>query len=450
MTLRSSIRRAGIVLSALALAVVLGRAAVAAGGGVTIIRDQEIEQALKTLALPIFRQAGLSPDAVRFILVQKDELNAFVAGGQNIFVYTGLILKTESAAELAGVLAHETGHIALGHLFRTHEAAENLSFQAILAQVLGVAAAIGTGSGAAGMAVASAGQTAALRGILTHSRTQESAADQAGVRFLTGGGLPVGGMQSFMEKLKSQELLPESRQSEYVRTHPLTQDRVDFLKEAASRAPDPAPPADWGKLHARMKAKLTGYLYPDQALTDRSETPDARYARAFARYRKGEAEKALSLLDALIREEPSNPYLHETKGQILFETGKAAPAAAAYAEAVRLAPSAGLIREAYGRALLESGRPQEAIAALQKALVAEPRFSPIHYFLAIAYGKTGQEGLSRLHLAEKYAMEGRKDFAAREARLALEALPKTGASAQRARDILEVAGGADAKKTKKK
>src|SRR5690606_22011049 len=213
----------------IALLLVAALSAPALADGMKIIRDEEIEQALKTFARPVQVEAGLSPQAVSFILIEDDELNAFVAGGQNIFVHTGLLLKSKNAAEVTGVLAHETGHIAGGHLFRAQEAVDDLSIQPMLANIIGVAVAIGTKSADAGLAVSSAGQSMALRTILRHTRIQETAADQAGVRFLQDARLPVSGLLGFMETMESQELLPESEQSAYVRTHPLTRDRVDFL-----------------------------------------------------------------------------------------------------------------------------------------------------------------------------------------------------------------------------
>lgn len=411
--------------------------------GMQVIRDAEIETDLKIMCTPVFQQAGVSPDVVKFVIVQSPDLNAFVAGGQNIFLYTALLLKTQNPEELVGVVAHETGHIALGHLFRAQAQVDNLSFQAILADVLGIAAGIATRNGAAGMAIAGAGQGMAINNMLSHSRTQEASADQAGTRFLSGADLPATGFLSFMGKLKDQELLPETAQSEYVRTHPLTQDRINFLQNvvdarAKEGRPGSVPPA-WRGLHSRMKAKLLGYLEPDRALQDRGDTPDAKYARAIAWYRKGRTDRALPELESVLEAEPDNPYLYELKAQILFEAGRGGESLAPYARAVGLAPKAGLIRVAYGHALLEAGQLPEAVKQLELSLAAEPHSSETHYFLALAYGKEGKEGLSRLHLAERYAMENRMDLAKREAHLAVKALPPHSPALLQAQDLLALA-----------
>ena len=437
---------AGLCLALLLLAA----APVVADGG--IIRDAEIEQSLKTFAQPVLEQAGLSPGTVRFVMIEDNDLNAFVAGGQNIFLNTGLLLATENAAELTGVIAHEAGHISGGHLFRTREEIENLSLQAMLANILGVAAAIGAQSADVGLAVGAAGSSYLQRSLLRHSRVQETSADQAGVRFLEGAQLPVTGFLSFMKKLANQELLPENQQSPYVRTHPLAADRIDFLQHTADEGAIRAflPPPGWDALHRRMKAKLSGYLFPDRALQSKEISSDADYARAIAFYRKGKTKESLALMDSLIKGEPRNPYFYEQKGQILFESGRISESLMVYAAAARYAPQSGLIRMAYGHALLESGgdNMDEAVRQLTLALETEPRQPQIHHFLAIAYGKKGEEGLSRLHLAEEALLQNKNDFAKREAGLAIAALPKGSPSVQRARDILDLATRNGKKKEK--
>ena len=418
-------------------------AAPAVAGGV--IRDEEIEQDLKTFMRPVFREAGVSPSSVRFIILENPEMNAFVAGGQNIFLHTGLILETRNVAELIGVCAHETGHIAHGDLIRSRTVAENISVEALVAEVLGIVAAVGARSGDAAAAVTSATGSIAQRAFLTHSREQETAADQAGVSFLQAAGLPITGFLSFMQKLSSQELLPDSAQSEYVRTHPLTQDRVNYLANVVEQERNHhAAPEAWEEMHARIKAKLLGYLFPDQALLDKGTSVASQYGRAIAWYRKGELQKALAQLDPLIAAQPKDPYFYELKGQILFENGKIDAALPAYAKAVEFAPQSGLIRAAYGHALLESttdaqAHEAEAIKQLEASLDTEALQPETHHQLAIAYGKQGKEGISRLHLAEEGLLENKPEFAITEAKLAQQALPKGTPAALRASDILDLA-----------
>ncbi|MFH1157500.1 MAG: M48 family metalloprotease [Pseudomonadota bacterium] len=427
-------------LAGIALLTLFG-VAPACAGGMNLLRDEEIEQALKTMSLPVFNQTGLDADTIKFVLVDDPEMNAFVAGGRNIFLHTGLILETQTPAELAGVIAHEAGHIADGHLFRAQAEISSLSLQAMLANLLGVAVAIGTPSPDAGVAIGSLGANIANRDFLRHTRTQEGSADQAGTRYLQKAGLPVSGFLSFMKKLSSQELLPESRQSQYVRTHPMTQDRIDFLQHVVDENPQAGTPPAWDELHRRMRAKLEGYLFPDRALREKDDSAATQYGRAIAWFRKGKLDKALAVLDPLLKAEPKNPYFHELRGQMLFENGRIEEAVPAYAQAAKLAPFSGLIRIAYAHSLLESKanekeRVAEAIRQLTRALGKEKQMSGPHYLLAVAYGKQGQTGLSNLHLAEEELMQNNPVRAKRAARLALSGLKKSTPAYQRTLDIL--------------
>ncbi|MBI1214512.1 MAG: M48 family metalloprotease [Alphaproteobacteria bacterium] len=457
-----STRRAGRIFAFCALFALLACTALfaapsparAAAPPFAILRDAETEHDLKIFTRGIFEQAGISPSAVRFVLVNDSDLNAFVAGGQNIFLNTGLILATQNPAELIGVIAHESGHIACGHLLRSKYAMQDLSLQAMLGTLIGIAAAIGAHNGNVGMASADAARAITLRQMLRHSRIQETAADTAGVRFLEGAHLPVTGFLSFMKKLENQELLPESEQSEYVQTHPLTRDRITFLENAvaADKDKDAQVPPEWVEMHARLKSKLLGYLYPERALQDRGDSVASRYGRVIATYRLNKPDAAIKLLDPLIEKAPGDPYFEELKGQILFESGKVEASLPDYARAVKNAPDAALIRTAYGHALVEAAstpeegtqkqtaeRLQEAVRQFELALRSEPDSAETRHFLAIAYGKQGKEGLSRLQLAEEALITGNDEFARREAGLAAAALPKHSPGWLRSQDILELA-----------
>ncbi|MFA7457429.1 MAG: M48 family metalloprotease, partial [Micavibrio sp.] len=203
----------------------------------TIIRDTEIEEYMAEWFAPVYKAAGMSPDQVKIILVQDPQINAFVAGGANIFFYTGLLQKTENPGEVIGVMAHELGHITGGHLIRGREAMEQASYESILGMILGVGAAIASGDGEAAPTIGAAGSSMAQRGFLKHSRTFESSADQAALRYLETAQYDPRGLESFLKKLEGQELLASSQQSEYVRSHPLTRSRVDTIRAAAEKSP---------------------------------------------------------------------------------------------------------------------------------------------------------------------------------------------------------------------
>jgi predicted Zn-dependent protease len=387
-----------------------------AGRDLSFIRDAEIEHYLHTISDPIFEAAGLNPKSVTFALVQADDLNAFVAGGMNIYIFTGLIQQADDPMQLLGVIAHETGHIADGHLVRGRKSMEQASAQAILATIIGVAAGIASGDPRAGQAIIGGGQSVAMRGFLAHSREQEAAADNAAMRYLDTARLSAKGLYEFMSKLKDQELLPADRQVEYVRTHPLTQDRIDALRHhIETAAPAGPPPAAWVEMHKRARAKLMGFINPLQALQKYSADDTsfaARYARAIAMFKRNQLSAALPAVDALLAEEPNNPYLYELKAQMLFENSRVAEAVPIYAKAVALAPESALIRTAYAHALLESGTANNAkvlpiaVDQLRESLRIEPRSPFTWRLLGTAWGRQGNEGLSAYALAEEAAANG--------------------------------------------
>lgn len=409
----------------------------------SVIRDAEIENTLKTLAEPIWIAAGLNPASVRVILINDNELNAFVAGGMNIFLHTGLINTTDNVNQLVGVIAHESGHISGGHLVRGRAAMKEASAEAILGMVLGTAAAVLSGQPGAGAAIITGGQSFAQRSVLSFNRAQESSADAAGMHFLDTARLSSKGLMQFLEKLSGQELLPVDRQAEYIRTHPLTRDRIDTVRnhvEISSLSDNAGSSADADR-YERMKAKLTGYLKPDAALlryADNDPRLTARYARAIAYYRKSNAEKSLKLIDKLLAEEPSNAYFHELKGQVLFENSRVKEAVPEYAVAVKLKPDAGLIEAAYGHALLEAQDAKlldEAIQRLNHSLKSDPRESATWRLLATAWGRKENEGMVAYCLAEEALTNNDSASGRKWAERALKLLPKNSPYALRAQDI---------------
>ena len=414
----------------------------------SFIRDAEIENTIRTYAAPLFQAAGLEPSDVRIYLVNDRSLNAFVAGGQRLFINTGLIMRSKHAGQVIGVIAHETGHIAGGHLSRLHAAIANSTAQSILALVIGAAAAIGTGRGDVGAAIVAGGQSMGLRSFLHYNRTQESAADQAALRFLDATGQSSRGLLEFMELLGAQDLLSADRQDPYLRTHPLSRERVDAVQAHLSRSPnrDKAQPARIQELHRRMLAKLYAFLEPVRRTLRRypeSDTGlDARYARAIAYYRKPDLGKALPLIDGLIAERPEDPYFHELKGQMLFENGRAAEALKPYEMAVRLMPRSPLLRRGLAQVQLELGDPallEPAIRNLRVAVQHDTRAPFTWRQLAIAYGRRGDMGMSAVALAEEALLKGDARQARYHAGKAGKLLPRGSIGWLQAQDILQAA-----------
>jgi predicted Zn-dependent protease len=414
-----------------------------ARGDLNVIRDAETENWLRDLAAPVWKEAGIPRDSINIVLVQNNAINAFVAGGMNIFIYTGLLKAAKTPDEILGVLAHETGHIAGGHLLRGQEEMKNASTTAILATIAGIAAAAASQNGAAGGAAVSLGQQVAQRSFLQYSRTQESAADQAALRYLSGAGLSAQGMADFLARLADQELLPTDQQSEFVRTHPLTRERVEAVLAAVAREKDKAPLGpDVRKRFERLMAKLTGYFDPRGTLQKypANETSFAgRYARTLALHQTGDTRAALALLDSLMKDSPNDPYLYEFKGQILYETGQPVTAIAPYRKAVELSGGNALIRLGLAQALLASGNDADLAPAtdqLEAALTKERKSPQLWRLLATAYGRENNLGMAAYALAEEAAARGDDKTAVQQAKRAQSILPQGSPGWLRAGDVL--------------
>lgn len=406
----------------------------------TLLRDAETENDIKTMAAPIFRAAGLEPSDVGVYLIQDNSLNSFVAGGQAIFINSGLVLRAETPNQLLGVIAHETGHIAGGHVLRAKEAMRNASIESIIAMVAAAGVGVLGRSGAPLLGAQGVGE----RSFLQFSIAQEATADHAALNFLDRSCQSSRGLLKFFEILQTNELLTGERQESWVRTHPLTQQRVQYIRDHVERARCSSAvdsPASV-ELLRRIKAKLHAFLddpsktlstYP---LSDRS--PVARYARAIAYYRMPKLDLALPEIDGLIRDFPNDPYYRELKGQMLFENGRVRDAVRPYEDAVKLAPSAALLRISLSQVYIESGDPslnKRAIAYLNDASRSEGREAQVWRFLAIAYGRDNQIGMAALSLAEEALANGKKKDAMQQANRAKQMLTKNSASYMRADDI---------------
>lgn len=408
-------------LIVLAVMVSLGlQPAVSLAAGVPIIRDTEIENTVRAWSTPIFRAAGLDPSAVDIYIVNDKGINAFVAGGQKLFLNTGLLMRSENANQVIGVIAHEVGHIQGGHLARVHDALHNATVETILAMVLGVAAGVASGRPDVGQAIIAGGQDAALRSFLRYSQTQEGAADSAAMRLLDATAQSSRGLLDFLRTMEDQELLAVGRQDPYLRSHPLTRDRISAMEAhvARSRHADATAPQAHDAMYARMIAKLTAFLEPTSTTLRQYPESDqgavARYARAIAWYRSGNLTKAVQAIDSLIAEQPEDPFYHELKGQMLFESGRPAEALGPYRTAVQLLPAVPLLRFELARVQLALNDPaliEEAITDLRTGLMREPDNASAWRQLAIAYGRNGQMGESALAQAEEALLQGRADEA---------------------------------------
>jgi predicted Zn-dependent protease len=412
----------------------------------SIIRDTEVERALRTYLDPLLGVAGLQSDAVHLYIVNDQSINAFVAEGQNMFLNTGLLMQLDVPNQVIGVMAHETGHMAGGHLVRNMQGARAASIPLLLSMAAGIAA-MAAGAPDAGSAILMGGQQIAQRTYLAFSRTQEASADQAGVRYLTATHQSGQGMLQVFKRFESQEILMSQHIDPFAQSHPAPADRISSLQMLVDASPyrdvKDSPASQYA--FDMMRAKLRGYIERPEVTLRRYPVADtskpARYARAMAYFHQPNMAGALTEIESLLKDEPGNPYFLEMYGQINVEMGKVEEGIAPYAKAVQVLPDAPLIRVALGAAMLGTENPKyngPATQELQTAIAQERDNAFAWYELALAYARAGKTGQAELATAERcfalYVFPCAVQFAGRSQRQ----LAQGSTDWQRASDIIAI------------
>lgn len=410
----------------------------------SILRDAETETYLQELAEPLAVAAGLAPGAIEIVLVQDSSINAFVAGGQRIYIHTGLIETADSANEIQGVLAHELGHIIGGHVIRFEDGVKPAMGISILSLIAGLGMAL-AGAPDAGMATMMMGQQVAMGNFLAYSRGQESVADASGARYLSTAGITGKGSVNFFKKLQTYEFrLGRTTENSYATTHPMSGERAAILEDVyrADPAWDAPLNAEWEAGFARVKAKLRGYIQdPNKTLLQypAQDTREAAYyARAYAYHQWKMVDKAEAEARALIALDPDNPYYHELLGQILLESGKPVAALDPLRTATRLSGGHPLIATMFGHALIATEDPAllpEAEGVLRAAVVQDGENPNAWLQLGIIYHGRGDMARASLAGAEHHLLRGNAPLALRDADIAMAGLPQYSADWIRAQDI---------------
>ena len=416
-----------------------------------VVRDAEIEALMRDYARPILDAAGLASSRVEVVLINDNSFNAFVTG-RRIFFHTGALAAAETPNEVIGVLAHESGHLAGGHQERLHERFASFQTMAIVGALLGMGMSVaGAAGGSQGLTNLGAGiamgtPEIARRGLLSYQRSEEATADRAAITYLEATGQSAKGMLKTFERFAGSLALSGVKVDPYQVSHPMPRERIANLETLAKKSPhfDKVDPPALQVRHDMMRAKIAAYTQGQGAVQRMFRNNPrgfaALYGDAIVTYLHGNPRTALSKADALLKQQPRNPYLHELRGDILIKANRADDAAKAYATAVSLDPAkSGVLRIGYGQALLATGKPdaiKKAITELRTALDKDPEFITGYRYLAQAYGLTGEIGLAELASAEGHYRSGQyresKIFAAR----AQQKLKKGSPPWVRAQDII--------------
>jgi len=408
-----------------AIATVTG-AATASAQNLPLIRDSEIENILSDYAKPLFKAAGLGSGRIKMRIVQNDAFNAFVLDGKNVFVHTGTLMQANTPNEVIGVIAHETGHITGGHMAALRARIAKDQTRSLLAQILGIGLMVAGGVaggdsardlGSAGQGVLFGGNEVIMRSLLAERRQQESAADQAGLTFLSATKQSGHGMLATFERFAAQEYVSDAQKDAFARSHPLSVDRLARLRKLVETSPyyTVKDSPDLQLRHDLMRAKLAGYLDKPDTVYNRyppsDQTLPARYARALARFFQGgpgALEAALAGFDDLIASRPNYPYFWEAKGDLLMRAGKTREAIPLLRQALKLDPSSSLIRVQLAGALQEDQSQAgitESVGLLRKSLIDDEN-SRAYRLLANSYYKQGKRPEADAMIAQAYFMEG--------------------------------------------
>jgi predicted Zn-dependent protease len=426
MLLRLALRKKTLKVTALATAIALAAAPTMAlaqeNKGPPILRDTEAEQLLRDYTRPVLRAAGLEKQNIQMVIINDSSFNAFVADGRRIFVNYGALMQSETPNQIIGVLAHETGHLAGGHLAKLREQLAQAQTQMIIAMLLGAGAMVagargGTNNGlaGAGAAAVAAPQEVIRRTLLSYQRQQEENADRAGVKFLTATGQSAKGMYDTFKRFTDESLFAARGADPYMMSHPMPADRVSALAEIARSSPywdkkdDPA----LQLRHDMVRAKISAFMERPDTVYRRYPSSNtslaARYARSISTYLHGDLRSALAQIDGLIQAQPNNAYFYELRGQALLEGGRPAEAIAPLRKAVQLSGNAPLIAMLLGQALVattNNAYTDEAINILRTAVARESE-APIGYIqLAMAYGRKGDYAQADLASAQAAYLRG--------------------------------------------
>jgi predicted Zn-dependent protease len=394
---------------------------------ISLIRDDETENFLRDTSESVFSAAGLDPDSIKIIVVNDPSINAFVTAGQKLFIHTGLIMESEKAAGLIGVIAHEAGHIKGAHTIQKGENIKDAGIGSIAGYVLGLGTVLAGAPPEAGFAIGSAGQNIATRNFLAYSRDYENAADTVAVNILSKVGISPIGLVDILRELMRKQKISGDIVDQYMLTHPVSEERINFIMNYVKQNPesDRKTLEDLERRYERVRAKLIGFLETPQKtnlIYQGKNSDDAIYAKSIAFHKQGKFEESMTLLNSLISKNPEDRYYNELKAQFLFERGDIQASVNQYRKVLNIAPNSALVRLKLAEAMIATNNKsniESAIGQLKAALTSEPKNYAIINKIGIAYGKLGDLGKSYLYLAEssiviKNILNGRKYLALAE------------------------------------
>ncbi|MFI4914073.1 MAG: M48 family metalloprotease [Steroidobacterales bacterium] len=424
-----------------------------------ILDDAEVTDYLQQLGLRLASQAGADGQNFQYLALNEPSINAFATFGGFVYVHSGLILLTSSEAQLASVMAHETGHVLQRHMARAVQAESRMSLASTAAMLAGILIAAASGAGGQAMEGAMAmSQAVALQQSINFTRSQEVEADAVGINLLARAGFDPMAMPAFFESLSRSEGLAEGEIPALLQDHPVTSERI-----ATSRARAAAYVNVSGELRTAgpleipgsqsfdfMRERVRVLTAPPEASIlqyyanlreRRSLTPSERYGEALAQTRAGNARTAVRTLRELQADYPHLTMIYGTLGQALAAAGQPDAALAYFEHSMKLFPRNVPLTVRYAETLMQVDKPRQAHELLLDLFNnIDPNPAQIR-LTALAASAAGDVGDAYYYMCEYDLSGGNLALASQQLELALASPNLTNVQRQRFRARLEQVRG---------
>ena len=392
-----------------------------------VMDDPLLVEYIEGLGQHLANQTDKGGRNFHFFLIDQPVINAFAGPGGHIGIYSGLILATESESELASVVAHEIAHVTQDHLVRAFENASQMSVPtaALLVAAILLGSAV---SSDLGLAAAAGVQAAAIQQQLNFTRQHEKEADRVGIATLAQADFDPNAMPVFFERMAKANRLYASNTLEFLRTHPVTTDRIADALGRAAAFPYRQRPEDPNYFLLRAILRERSFSNPKQAVTHfagtlkqgRYRQKDAeRYGYALALLENHQPKKARAEARRLIGKAPANIAYVLLDARVKAQLGQVDKALKSVSTALELFPGNYSLTRYFAELSLEHGRPRRAEKAVEQALKRRPGEPALYKLRSRAAAAQGNKADAHLYLAEAHYLNGQLERAEQQLEVAL-------------------------------
>lgn len=379
---------------------------------IEVIDDPEMNDYIQALGNRLATAADAQQgQTFKFFLVNDPAINAFAGPGGYIGIHTGLILAATTEQEVAGVLAHEMAHITQRHIYRRFDRAQNLSLPVAAATIAALLIGVAGGGSDAGIALASAAQASSIQDQINFTRSNEQEADRIGLRILALSGFDPHAMPSFFERLQRQNRLFGDGAPEFLRTHPVTTNRIADSRSRADQYDSQLRPdsLEFGLIRAKIRVAAardddTALAFFDEV--KENDPPARRYGLALAQERAKQHEEALTTVEGLLSKDQDRINYRMQQARLLLKLKRPREAFAVYELVQDIYPNHRAMAYAYPEALMRYGQIAQAREFLETYLKQRPAEPNLHRLLARASTVQGDIALGHSHLAEAFYLTG--------------------------------------------